>query len=447
MLSRQLLDRAAALARDRARPVVYGRVTRVAGLLIEATAPDVRLGDLLDVEGRGGNLFCEVVGFNAGSVLAVPLGPVRNVAPGALVRSRHQAAEIPVGDALLGRVIDPFGVPVDGGPDIRCRDRAPVEALAPGVSSRAQVNQRFETGIRVIDGLLTCGRGQRVGIFAGAGVGKSVLVEQIARQSAADVVVIGLIGERGREVRELLAAERRSSMVMVAATSDRSPMERVRGARAATAIAEDFCDRGANVLLIIDSLTRYAMALREIGLAIGEPPTTKGYPPSVFAHLPRLVERVAPMAHGGSITGFYTVLVEGDDLTDPIADSARSLLDAHIVLSRDMASRAHFPAVDVLASASRVARQISDESARELSRRTREVLSRRRTIEELQSLGAYVPGANAAYDHTLAIGRRIDAFSRQAATERSDFDATMGSLADALVDDPPASANGELEIK
>src|SRR5262249_13862438 len=235
-------------------------------------------------------------------------------------------------------------------------EEVPLEVPAPPARLREGIHEPLETGVRVVDALLTCGRGQRVGIFAGAGVGKTVLIRQIASQCDADVTVFGLIGERGCEVHDLMA-ERAGKSVLVVSTSDRSPLERTRGALAATAVAEYFRDRGANVLLIIDSLTRYAMALREIGLAAGEPPATKGYPPSVFAALPRLLERAAPLASGGSITGIYTVLVEGDDMADPVADSARSLLDGHIVLSRDLAARGHFPAVDVLASASRVQRQ------------------------------------------------------------------------------------------
>jgi len=249
--------------------------------------------------------------------------------------------------------------------------------------------------------------------------------------------VIGLVGERGREVRELMTSPRRDRMVIVAATADRSPLERVRGALAATAIAEHFRDRGKNVLLVLDSLTRFAMALRELGLALGEPPATKGYPPSVFATLPRLLERVAPRAGGGSITGFYTVLVEGDDLADPVADSARSLLDAHIVLSRDLAARAHFPAIDVLASASRVARRVAAPTQLEVAARVREQLARRRQAQELQALGAYTPGANKQLDAALAAGDRIDAWARQAPHEPSTYDATVRGLAAAVGQEHP----------
>jgi flagellum-specific ATP synthase len=425
-------ERAAALTRRKGHPTTAGRVQKVIGLGIEASVSDARMGDLVEVEGPDGQIPCKVVGFRDGLVLAIPLGERTGIRPGAPVRRREGAAGIPVGPELLGRLIDSFGNPLDGKPPPRCRSLARIDAPAPSVIERAPVAQRFDTGVRVIDGLLTCGRGQRIGIFAGAGVGKSVLVEQIARQAEADVTVVGLIGERGREVRELLSSERRSSMVIVAATSDRSPMERERGAKAATAVAEHFRDQGANVLLVVDSLTRYAMALREIGLSIGEPPATKGYPPSVFATLPLLLERVAPLEGRGSITAFYTVLVEGDDMSDPVADSARSLLDAHIVLSRDQAGRNQFPAVDVLISASRVARQVTEKSAHELMQRAREALAQRKLVQELQSLGAYTPGSNAGYDQSLELGRRLDEWARQAPDVRSDYATTMTRLHAAL---------------
>ena len=425
-------ERAAALVAQRGRPTTAGKVLKVIGLGVEASVGDVRMGDLVEIEGAEGQVPCAVVGFRDGLVLAIPFGQRGGIRPGAPVRRREGAAGLPVGSELLGRLIDSFGAPLDGLPPPRCRQRARIDAPAPDVVERAPVHQRFDTGLRVIDGLLTCGRGQRVGIFAGAGVGKSVLVEQIARQAAADVTVVGLIGERGREVRDLLSSQRKDSMVIVAATSDRSPMERARGALAATAVAEHFRDQGANVLLVIDSLTRYAMALREIGLSIGEPPATKGYPPSVFATLPLLLERVAPLEGRVSITAFYTVLVEGDDMSDPVADSARSLLDAHIVLSRELAGRGQFPAIDVLASASRVARHVTDEPAHVLMQQAREALAQRKLVQELQSLGAYTPGTNATYDQNLELGRRLDEWARQDPTEGTDYPTAMGRLTAAL---------------
>lgn len=413
-------------------PQPLGSVLEVAGTLIQIAMTGVALGDVVVVESVVGDVMCEVVGFRNQTLLAIPLQPARRIAPGATVRLRGAMSELAVGDALIGRLIDPFGNPLDGMPAPRCSARVRLDGNALPIEERGEVDERFETGVRVIDALLTCGRGQRVGIFAGAGCGKSVLTEQIASQADADVIVVGLIGERGREVRELMSSPRRDRMVMVAATADRSPLERIRGALAATAIAEYFRDRGKNVLLVLDSLTRFAMALRELGLALGEPPATKGYPPSVFATLPRLLERCAPRANGGAITGFFTVLVEGDDLADPVADSAKSLLDAHIVLSRDLAGRGHFPAVDVLQSASRVARKVASATIISLASKTREQLARRRQAAELQALGAYTAGANPVLDQALAIGDRVDAWSRQTPTEPSAFEDTIRGLAVAV---------------
>jgi flagellum-specific ATP synthase len=417
-------------------PVIGGRVLEVSGLIVHITGFPVRVGDVVEIACEGAPLPCEVVGFRGDDLLAVPLGPPKALRPGAAAWRSGARSQVAVGDGLLGRFVDPFGVPIDGGPRPVAIDRVPVEGLPLAIAERAQVEARFATGVRVIDGVLPCGRGQRVGIFAGAGCGKSVLVEQIAAHSDADVVVVGLIGERGREVRELMSARSRERMVAVVATADRSPLERVRGAAVASAIAEYFRSRGKDVLLVIDSLTRYAMALREIGLSLGEPPATKGYPPSVFAALPRLLERVAPAATGGAITGFYTVLVEGDDLSDPIADAARSLLDAHIVLSRDLADRGQFPAVDVLASASRVARRVASAEACAVADRARAVLATRRQAMELQALGAYVPGSNPELDRALAIGQRLDAWTRQAPDETTPWSDSLRRLAAALEERP-----------
>jgi flagellum-specific ATP synthase len=414
------------------KPRPLGKVIEVAGTVVQIAMTGASLGDVVEIESETGEVMCEVIGFRGETLLAIPLQPARRIAPGATVRLCGAMSTLPSGDALIGRLIDPFGNPLDGGPPPRCANRVPLDGGALPVERRGEVELPFETGVRVIDSLLTCGRGQRIGIFAGAGCGKSVLVEQIASQADADVIVVGLVGERGREVRELMSSPRRDRMVIVAATADRSPLERVRGALAATAIAEDFRDRGQNVLLVLDSLTRFAMALRELGLALGEPPATKGYPPSVFATLPRLLERVSPRAGGGAITAFYTVLVEGDDLSDPVADSARSLLDAHIVLSRDLASRGHFPAIDVLASASRVARRVASKTMLALASKAREVLARRNQVHELQALGAYTPGANATFDSALAIGDRIDTWAKQTPHDPSTIDRATQGLASAL---------------
>lgn len=423
-----------------AAPEPLGRVREVTGTVILVEMRGAGLGDVLEVEsstgvtyrGEPSSIAVQVVGFRGEVVVTVPLAPLPRIAPHAAVRRRETDAALPVGIELLGRVIDPFGKPLDGGPHPVCSTRTAVDGPALAIAERAEVAARFDTGVRAIDALLTCGRGQRIGVFAGAGCGKSVLVEQIATHAEADVVVFGLVGERGREVRELMETERRDHMVMVAATADRSPLERVRAALAATAVAEWFRDRGRNVLLIIDSLTRFAMALRELGVAVGEPPATKGYPPSVFAWLPRLVERAAPSAAGGAITAFYTVLVEGDDLGDPIADAARALLDAHVVLSRELASKSQFPAIDVLASASRVARRVAGAEVTELATRCRQVLHRRKQALELQSLGAYVPGANRPFDEALALGEQLDGWARQTPQQSSAFEDTVRGLTRAL---------------
>ncbi len=435
-LSERMRSGVGTLLAKEAGPLSIGRVTKVSGLLVEVTLDGVGLGEQLEIDTGGKGLICEVVGFRDERVLAIPLGPMLGISPGSLVRRSPASKTIPVGEALLGRVVDAFARPIDGRGELHCEHEQAVNGIAPSICERADVETRFDTGISVIDGMLTCGRGQRVGIFAGAGVGKSVLVEQIARQSFADVIVVGMIGERGREVKELLSTAMRSSMVIVAATSDKSPMERARGAKTATAIAEYFRDLGKNVLLVIDSVTRYCMALREIGLSVGEPPATKGYPPSVFAALPQLLERVAPMNHGGSITAFYTVLVEGDDLSDPVADSARSLLDGHIVLSRDHAARGQFPAVDILASTSRVASQVTDERSQALMQACRQAMSTRKMVADLQSLGAYVEGSNPVYDRALVQGRQIDGWAKQTPHDRFDYETTMKGMAAAVGETP-----------
>jgi flagellum-specific ATP synthase len=449
--------------REWTAPEPLGRVREVTGTVIHVEMRGISLGDILEIErpadrlvvGRrsgtpagdasaSARLVAQVVGFRHDVVLAIPMGPLGRVAPHAAVRRLPARTSVPVGEQLIGRVIDPFGHPLDGGAPPVCADRVQLDAPALPVAERAEVALRFDTGVRAIDGLLTCGRGQRIGVFAGAGCGKSMLVEQIAGHAPADVVVVGLVGERGREVRELMGAARRGEMIIVAATADRSPLERVRCAWAATAIAEWFRDRRQNVLLVIDSLTRYAMALRELGVAVGEPPATKGYPPSVFATLPRLLERVAPREGGGAITGFYTVLVEGDDLEDPIADAARALLDAHIMLSRELASRGHFPAIDLLASASRVARRVAAPELTALATRSREVLSRRKQALELQALGAYVAGANPMFDRALVLGEQLDVWACQPPEQAATYEETVVGLAAALGEAvPTAGWHGE----
>jgi flagellum-specific ATP synthase len=430
------LAQVSARARAAAQPERFGRVAESPGSqLVEAFLDGASVGDLVEISCGQHDVAGAVTGFRGDRALVAPFGDTRGLAVGARVRRAGSLARVDVGEALIGRVIDPFGKPIDGKPAPRTTDTVPIEREGPGLEVRGGVERRLDTGVRAIDGLLTLGKGQRVGVFAGAGVGKTVLIRQILDQTDADITVVGLIGERGCEVHDLLVSEGLKKSVVVAATSDRSPLERARGAQAATAIAEYFRDRGKNVLLVIDSLTRYCMALRELGLASGELPATKGYPPSVFALMPRLLERVAPLAAahgGGSITGVYTVLIEGDEMSDPVGDSARSLLDGHIVLSRELAERGHFPAIDVMKSTSRVLTKVTNRDQQAVITAARRLLSARKEAEELRSLGAYTPGVHPPYDQALAFGDRFDRWAQQRNDERTGYDQTMGSLVGAI---------------
>lgn len=422
----------------RARPyTVQGRVVRVVGLLIEATLPGATIGTTCEVEVEGAPpLLAEVVGFEDKRALLMAAGDLLGVREGARVSPVEAGGQVPAGDELLGRVLDASMRAIDGRPQPRVAAKTPLHALPPEPMTRRRIGAPLPTGVRALDACLTLGEGQRIGIFAGPGVGKSVLLGMLARSTAADVVVVGLIGERGREVREFierdLGAEGLRRSAVVVATGDTSPLLRVRAAMAATALAEHFRARGKKVLLLMDSLTRVAMAQREVGLAAGEPPTTKGYPPSVFGLLPRLLERAGNDAGPGSITGIYTVLVEGDDLTDPVADSARSLLDGHVVLSRRLAGGGHFPAIDVLASVSRVMLEVARPDHVELARRAREALATYQDSQDLVEVGAYVAGTNPKLDRTLAILPELQGFLRQGPDERFLFDDTLRQLATAL---------------
>jgi FliI/YscN family ATPase len=355
----------------------------------------------------------EVVGFRDGRLLSVPLGDTAGVRPGDRIVSSGMAPTILVGDALLGRVIDGFGVPIDGLGPVATSDRAPLHPAALNPLVREPVASAIGTGVRAIDALLTCGRGQRIGVFGGSGVGKSTLLGMMARGTEADVVVLCLVGERGREVRSFLEHDLgprgRERSVVVVSTSDSPALARQRAAYAATAIAEAFRDAGRHVLLMMDSITRFAMAQREVGLAAGEPPTAKGYPPSVFARLPGLLERAGAVTGKGSITAFYTVLVEGDDHNEPVADAVRAILDGHIVLSRDLAAKNHYPAIDILQSVSRTMPDVTTVAHRERAGAVREWLATIRDNDDLVSVGAYVPGSNprvdTAFAHRDAVGR------------------------------------------
>jgi FliI/YscN family ATPase len=405
-----------------------GRVIRTVGVLIESAGPRVPVGAICEVGGLDGpGLPVEVVGFREHTVLSVPLGDTAGVRPGDPVVARGGAATVGVGRALLGRVIDALGRPLDGKP-LSLGERYPMRPPPLNPMDRDPVTAQIGTGVRAIDALLSCGRGQRLGLFGGSGVGKSTLLGMLTRGTAADVIVLGLVGERGREVRGFLdhdlGVEGRARAVVVVSTSDNPPLLRMRAAYTATAVAEYFRDQGQNVLLLMDSVTRFAAAQREVGLAAGEPPTTKGYPPSVFAALPALLERAGSVRGRGSITAMYTVLVDGDDHNEPIADAVRSILDGHIVLSRDLASRNHYPAIDVLQSVSRTMPDVTGPRQREQAGRVRHWMAAIRDSEDLVSVGAYVPGSNPLIDEARAKRDAIDAFLCQPAD-------TLCGLADA----------------
>lgn len=411
---------------------VEGAVSRIIGITAECGGIDVRLGELCAIEGaEGAPVLAEAIGFHGTTTVLMPLEDLAGVGPGAPVRVLGRRLYAPAGPALLGRVVDGIGRPLDQGPGLRGCRRVPVHRDAPSPAARLPIDEVCETGVRSIDGLLTVGKGQRIGIFAGAGVGKSTLLGALASRSRADVTVIGLIGERGREVydfvRDVLGPEGLAKSVVVAAPSNSSPLQRLKAPFVATAIAESFCDEGQDVLLVMDSLTRFAAASREVGLALGEPPTAKGYPPSLFSSLPRLVERPGRFGHG-SITGIYTVLVEGDDLTDPVADSVRSLLDGHIVLSRALAERGHFPAVDVLASVSRLMPGLIDDAHRDSATRLRRHLAVHRDHKDLIDVGAYRPGADPAVDTAVKRMPAIDEFLRQDLAAPTRFADTLAAM-------------------
>lgn len=421
---------------------VYGKVVEVAGLTIEATGPPMRIGDLCYVAARGkdgrpltGGVPVEVVGFRGERLLFMALGDMTGVAPGSLLIPTHRPATIRVSESLVGRVIGSMGQPLDGGPPVVGGVDMPLVAPAPGPMERTPIREPIATGIRSIDSCITCGRGQRMGIMSGSGVGKSKALGMIARNTNADISVIALIGERGREVREFiensLGLEGLARSVVVVATSDEPALLRIRGAYMATAIAEWFRAQGRDVMLMMDSVTRFAMAQREVGLAVGEPPTTKGYPPSVYALLPRFLER-AGTAESGSITGVYTVLVEADDIHDPIGDAVRSILDGHVVLSRNLATRNHYPAVDVLESVSRCMVDIVPREHLELAGEIRNILATYRDAEDLVNIGAYVEGSNKGIDRALRLMPFLRDFLQQGLEEQYDFAEIVGHMQRAL---------------
>jgi flagellum-specific ATP synthase len=410
-----------------------GKVRQVIGVVIESLGPNMAVGETCHIQYKrtAEPVLAEVVGFRDSKVLIMPLGDLTGIGAGSDVVSLGKPLEIGVTDALLGRVLDGLGRPIDGKGRILAEHRAQIIASPPQALTRRRVTQPLALGIRAIDGLLTCGKGQRVGIFAGSGVGKSTILGMIARNTSADVNVIALIGERGKEVRDFIERDlgeeglRRS--VVVVSTSDQPALVRIKGAFVATTIAEYFRDQGLDVMFMMDSVTRFAMAQREVGLAIGEPTTTRGYTPSVFALLPRLLER-AGTSQTGTITGLYSVLVDGDDMNEPVADAVRSILDGHIVLSRKLAAANQYPAIDVLGSVSRVMPDVVDQNQYSAASAVRDILATYRDAEDLVNIGAYVPGSNARVDLALSKIEAIRHFLKQGVYETTSFQDTISQL-------------------
>jgi flagellum-specific ATP synthase len=413
---------------------VRGKVTKIVGLVIEGYCPQATIGSICEIMSLYGksSIWAEVVGFREKVALLMPLGEIHGLGIGSLIRVLDVNAHIKVGQSLLGRVVDAMAEPLDGKGPLKCDEQQELYRLPPSPMNRSQISDILDLGVRSLNGLLTCGKGQRMGIMAGSGVGKSVLLGMIARNTKADINVIALIGERGREIREFvendLGKQGLSRSVVVTATSDQSPLLRMRGAFSAMAMAEYFCIKGKSVLLMMDSVTRFAMAMREIGLAVGEPPTTKGYTPSVFSKLPKLLERAGNFSGMGSITGLFTVLVEGDDMNEPVADAVRSILDGHIVLSRDLAAKNHYPAIDILQSSSRVMRKLVDDDHLQMSGKIREILAVYSEQEDLINIGAYTKGANPKIDMALKYIELVNRFLCQDIMEKSSLKQTLEDL-------------------
>ena len=411
----------------------YGKVSKVVGLTIEADGPEVDIGELCRLHASRGKrvIQAEVVGFKENKVLLMPLGEMTGVGPGNLVVASDSVLKVGVGKRLAGRVLDGMGFPIDDREPVKPDLYYPIDNKPPHPLNRKRITDPLTLGVKAIDGLLTVGKGQRIGIFAGSGVGKSTLMGMIARNTKADINVIALIGERGREVREFLEKDLQEEglarSVVVVATSDQPALVRLKGALVATAIAEYYRDQGNDVLLLMDSLTRFAMAQREIGLAIGEPPVSRGYTPSVFGVMPKLLER-AGNSEKGSITGLYTVLVDGDDMTEPVTDTARGILDGHIVLSRSLANRNQYPAIDVLASVSRVMSDIISPEHKKAAGELKRALAIYRDAEDLINIGAYVKGSNAKIDQSIELMDGILGFLQQSTDERFTFDEVLNML-------------------
>ncbi|MCB0407060.1 MAG: FliI/YscN family ATPase [Bdellovibrionales bacterium] len=407
-----------------------GKVTHVTGFLIQGFVPGACVGSICEIFTLVGkrSFLAEVIGFKDRYVLLMPLGEMQGVGMGSKIVLLRSHASIRVGKELLGRVIDGMGMTLDKGPELDCQDELSIYGHIPGPMTRPPIDEPLALGVRSIDGLCTVGKGQRIGIMAGSGVGKSVLLGMMARSTSADVNVIALIGERGREVREFiehtLGEEGLKKSVIVCATSDQSPLLRMRGAFVAATIAQYFSAQGKDVLFMMDSVTRFAMAQREIGLNAGEPPASKGYTPSVFSLLPKLLERAGTFDNGGSITGLFTVLVEGDDMDDPIGDAVRSIVDGHIVLDRKLAHRGHFPAIDILQSTSRVMRNVVSQNHIQMANEIRKNISVYREAEDLINIGAYKKGTSENIDQAIRLHPQIESFLRQEVEDASDLDLT-----------------------
>lgn len=417
--------------------VPEGKVSQVIGLIAQGDSLGMGIGSLCAIQNDSGEqISAEVIGFRDDKALLMPYGDIRGVRAGSRITPLASKPDAPVGDSMLGRVLDGMGNPIDGKGQLMCSTTYPLYGKPLNPMERKPIDQALDVGVAAINTMTTLGRGQRVAIMAGSGVGKSVLMGMMTKHTEADVVVIGLVGERGREVKDFLnntlGDEGLKRSVVVAATSDSPPLVRIRGAYLATTIAEYFRDQGKHVLLMVDSITRFAMSSRDIGLAAGEPPTSRGYTPSFFVQIPILLERAGNMENAGSITGVYTVLVEGDDINDPVGDTVRSIVDGHIVLSRDLANRGHYPAIDVLASVSRVMRDVSPPDFNPVRSKAVGIISKYRSAEDMISIGAYVDGSDPEIDEAKLLMPAINQFLRQEMTVKRDIQSSMNQLKKAL---------------
>ncbi len=423
-----------------------GEVKKVIGLVIEASGPKVSLGELAKVRmsATGGSLVTEAVGFRDNNVLFMPLGMADGIKMGDRIEALRSRPEVGVGREMLGRVVDALGRPIDGRGHFHSEAMYPIHRDASNPMQRRTISEPITTGVRTIDALLTCGKGQRIGIFSGSGVGKSTMLGMIARNTSADINVLALVGERGREVKEFiendLGEEGLARSVVVVSTSDMPPLLRIKAAFTANAVAEFFADQGLDVLLMMDSVTRFAMAQREVGLSIGEPPSSKGYTPSVFTLMPQLYERAGAFTGRGTITGFYTVLVEGDDLTDPVADHSRAILDGHIILSRELAARNHYPAIDVLQSISRLMKTVSSKEHSFAAGRFRDLLAAYVRAEDMINIGAYKQGANPKIDEAIDKIESFNSFMRQEVDDPYSLEESVKRLTSIAGSEPQAES-------